>query len=172
MANPYIGWVNLQLVSVRHHLSLLLEESNANERLRNRGVLESSTWHLNRAYQYYLYELGANYQLKEPESNKSAIELGEALEAIDKHPGEAAELAQLEKDGWIADLKRALVDLDRPDSTPGAKLISQQAMASQAHLKLVNLEDEPIPLSAERLRNWLEKFKELTTRHREVMVEY
>jgi len=168
MANPYIGWVNLQLVAVRHHLNLLLEEKNANERLRNRGVLESAAWHLDRAYRYYLYELGANYQLKEPELNRTANELGNALEAIGKHPGEAAELSTLEKNGWVADLKQVLGSVEQLDSGPR----EQKNSIPAGELTLVDVSDEQVELSAETLATWLGNFKELTTRHREVMVEY
>lgn len=165
MANPYIGWVNLQVVSVRHHLGLLLEESNANQRLRNRGVLESAAWHLQRAYRYYLYELGANYQLSSPESNDSADVLSQALESVGKHPGEAAELCQLETNGWVGDLYRALLESDRPGETQGSSV-------QKGALALVDLENVPVGLTTDLLTDWLRKFKELVDRHREVMVEY
>lgn len=166
MSNPYIGWVNLQMVSVRHHLSLLLEENNANDRIRNRGVLESAAWHLKRAYLYYLCELGANYQLKSPEQNTTANELGKALESVGKHPGEAAELSLLEQEGWLLDLFSALASAEAPTSS------SQKAAIAAGGLQLLDLDKTIVPLTADSLNEWLVKFKELIGRHREVMIEY
>lgn len=165
MANPYIGWVNLQMVSVRHHLSLLLEAKNANERLRNRGVLESAAWHMLRAYRYYLFELGANYQLSSPEDHQTADELGRALESAGKHPGEASELIGLEDNGWVSDLLGVNIAINRPSPALGGPTL-------QKELAIIDLDRVPVELTQDVLIDWLSKFKELTERHREVMVEY
>lgn len=165
MSNPYIGWVNFQLVAVRHHLTLLKEESSANEKLRNRGVLESAVWHLKRAYRYYLFELGANYQLPSPEANLNAGCLSEALDSVGKHPGEASELSQLEADGWIGDLIQALESAEFSNG-----VITPQS--SSAELNLVDLDRQRATLSLDILEQWLAKFKELIDRHRTMMVEY
>lgn len=165
MSNPYIGWVNLQMVSVRHHLGLLIDEANANDRLRNRGVLESAAWHLSRAYCYYLYELGANYQLPSPESNCDAQSLSGALESVGKHPGEAGELCLLESEGWIRDLHRAL------GNETGARQ-GAGVQSGRVELQLIDLDNQVVVLSKEVLEQWLVSFKELVDRHREVMVEY
>lgn len=174
MSNPYIGWVNLQMVSVRHHLALLLEETNANDRIRNRGVLESCAWHLKRAYVYYLCELGANYQLKSPEKNNSADDLARALESVGKHPGEAAELSKLEHDGWISDLFSTLASSEAPGTSVQKTVgtLSPDTGISNSGLQLVDLDQTIVPLTAESLTEWLGKFKELIDRHREVMIEY
>ena len=165
MSNPYIGWVNLQMVAVRHHLSLLVEETNANERLRNRGVLESAAWHFKRAYRYYLYELGANYQLPTPESNDSAQQLADALELVGKHPGEAAELCLLEAEGWIKELTQAIALADTGERAAlGPSIVNE--------LEILDLDKPTATLSKEVLGEWLVSFKELIERHREVMLEY
>ena len=66
MDNPYIGRVNLRLMFARHQYQLRMLESedkalNANERMRNQGILNASIWHLKGAYRAYLAEVGANY---------------------------------------------------------------------------------------------------------------
>lgn len=165
MANPYIGWVNKQVVAVRYHLSLVTDAENANQRLRNTGVLESAAWHFQRAYRFYLYELGANYQLNSPEDQNTAVELGAALEAIGKHPGEAVELATLESDGWIADLLNSVSDTNRSNTSAAVDPLGSA-------LQLVDLEYQEKQLSRELINEWLAKFKELVDRHRDVMVEY
>jgi len=165
MINPYISWVNLQLVAARHHLNLLVEEISTNERLRNHGVLESAAWHLRRAYRYYLCELGANYQLPSPEANASASCLGDMLESVGKHPGEASELRQLEEDGWIGDLVQALESAESSNRTTRPQWQTKE-------LDLVDLDARLVVLSKDVLDGWLVNFKELVERHRTVMVEY
>lgn len=174
MANPYIGLVNAQLLAVRHHLGLLAEETNSNLRLRNRGVLESSVWHLKRGYQYYLWEVGANYQLKSMEDCADANGLAKELTKADKHPGEASELLALEKKGWIADLLAAWVSISSTSESGGAvsSAVTKAPSIDPEGLVLVNLDDRPPDLSSDVISGWLSVFKELIDRQRALMVEY
>lgn len=169
MSNLFVGLVNLQLVSTRHHLSLLLEETTASDRIRNRGLLESAAWHLRRAYDVYLCEVGANYKLPAPQQNNTATALCEALEKVDKHPGEASELQKLERTGWLSDLILALRGLD--STTSGGVTETQPAPIKLGELKVVDLDNRAPELTEESVRQWLSAFKELIERQREVMIE-
>lgn len=166
--NPYMGWVNMQMVSVRHHLALLVEPQNVNERLKNQGVLESAAWQLARAYRFYLYEIGANYHIAAPEKYHTAHQVAEALEAIGKHPGEATELVQLSENGWVSELLFSVSESET--SLSSSTSVSKTVNANQ--LAILDLDKNRSSISKEVISDYLDKFKELIDRQREVMQEY
>jgi len=170
MSNSFVGRVNLQILSTRHHLALLLDEKTANDRIRNRGVLESAAWHLGRAYDAYLCEVGANYKLANLEGNKSAPALCDALHAMGKDPGEASELLELERVGWVSDLLRALASVNSNDEK--ANLATPASTLGRDELRLIDVSTRRVELSEPAVKEWLASFKELVERQRAVMIEY
>ena len=175
MDNPYIGRVNQQLIFARHQLQLegsAKRPLNANERMRNQGVLHAGLWHLRWAYRAYLAELGANYKLLKPELPNTARELAEALEAVDKHPGEAQELERLETNGFIRNFLAVLESIEQIESG----LIPPTPSAAQNRgslvLKDVTDTEKDGQFDFETLSRWTGSFKELVARHREHMIEY
>jgi len=177
MDNPYLGRVNQQLIFARHQLQLKTEGSetttlNANERMRNQGILHAGLWHLRWAYRAYLAEIGANYKLIKPELPNTASELSQALEAINKHPGEAQELERLESEGFVRDILLALRNIEQIES--GLIPPAPSEAESQGLLALKDITDtkEAISLDFDMLSKWIRSFKELVDRHREHMIEY
>lgn len=174
MDNPYIGRVNQQLIFARHQLQSKIESSdkelNANERMRNQGILHAGLWHLCWAYRAYLVEVGANYKLLKPELSNTAKELSIALEAMNKHPAESHELERLETEGFVYDMFQALAGIEQIESG----LIPPAPADASSPIALKDITDtvEKLPLSFECLSLWVESFKEIINRHREHMVEY
>tara|TARA_R110002073_G_scaffold31930_2_gene97403 strand:- start:675 stop:1193 length:519 start_codon:yes stop_codon:yes gene_type:complete len=172
MANPYIGLVNRQLAFTRYQLNSRLEETNAAERLRNQGALYAGVWHLSLAYKNYLAEVGANYKLTKPEASQKATDLCQALESMNKSPAEAKELERLEQEGFIAEVFKALMQIERiaPDMVAPAPADIEE----RDPLKMVDVsgETEEFTFGFESLAQWAQKFKSLIERHREQMIEY
>ena len=170
MSNPYLGFVNRQLILARHQLSLRLEEKNASDKLRNEGLIEAALWHLGRAYRAYIAEVAANYKVPKPELPKDAKELSESLQAINKHPAEAQELERLASEGFISSLMSALIGMQ----TVQAGLFAPAPTETQNPLNIIDITElsEPLDLSFELLTEWVNAFKELIDRHREHMIEY
>ena len=166
MSHSYVGCVNVQILHTRHHLGLVAEEKNTSDRIRNLGVMASAAWHLMRAFQFYLVELGANYQVPNPERISVSRDLCDALSAIDKHPAEANELRALEETGWIADLAAVLKQTERH---PLAKKLSSGV---QDALDLTDLDTTSVNVDVDQLALWLTQFQELIERQRGLMVEY
>ena len=172
MANPYIGLVNRQLAFTRYQISSRLEETNAADRLRNQGALYAGVWHLSLAYKNYLAEVGANYKLTRPELSRKASELCLALESMNKSPAEATELDRLEREGFIAEVFKALMQIERvaQDMVPPAPADVEE----RDPLKMVDIsgEEEEFNFGFENLAQWAQKFRALVDRHREQMIEY
>ncbi|MEQ9022460.1 MAG: hypothetical protein RLN82_06820, partial [Pseudomonadales bacterium] len=167
MANPYIGLVNRQLVFARYQCSSQLEETNAAERLRNQGALYAGIWHLSLAYKNYIAEVGANYKLSKPELPRNGEDLCSALESMNKGPAEASELARLEREGFIAEILKALQSIEQiaPDMVAPAP----SDVDEPNPLKLVDISgsEEGIAFGFEDLARWIQQFKDLVSRHRE-----
>ena len=177
MDNPYVGRVNLQLMFARHQYQLRMLESedkalNANERMRNQGILNASIWHLKGAYRAYLAEVGVNYKLAKPELSKTASDLSQALEKINKHPAESQELERLERQGFIRDILVALDNIEEIETGLIPPAPSENQGFDAIALKDITHTREAVEVDFDLLSQWIRSFKELIGRHREHMIEY
>lgn len=177
MDNPYLGRVNQQLIFARHQLQSRMEPAqgkllNANENMRNQGILHAGLWHLRWAYRAYLAEVGANYKLAKPELAETAVELSQALEKMNKHPAEARELERLESEGFVRDILSALDHIEQIESGLIAPAPSESESLGLLSLKDITDHKDKQPLDFDLLSNWIRLFKELIDRHREHMIEY
>jgi len=167
MSNSFSQRVNRQLLLAQQQLDKEVDTSNASGRLRQLGMLEAALFHLYRGYLEMLRELAENYQLESPESLADVAELQEALMAVDKTPAEIQELVELQTRGFVADLLAAWHSLFQgPGSTPSkAGSTRPDGLISMRQIGEAELERE-------KLVTWLSRLREISDRHRDIMVEY
>ena len=167
MTNPYSQRVNRQLLLAQQHLDMQLPEEGASNRLRQSGVMESALFHLYRAYLDMLRELAANYQLERPEAITTVGELEQMMKAVDKSPAEVQELVELARQGFIAELLSSWQHLFRGPSSPEGqpKQARPQGLISTRSLK-------DWELDRQRLQGWLDRLREISDRHRDIMIEW
>lgn len=164
MSNSYTGLVNRQIIFARHHLQLLQPETNANEKLRNLGVLYSVMFHLEKALCFFMRELAENYQSPQASQIYQLSQLQEALAALNKTPAEVAELAELKRVGWWSDMDVLMASIYRQSSS------HTSPVADVGRIQLSNAAPaEPDRASVEQ---WLKAFKALVDRQRDLMLEY
>lgn len=173
MNNPYIGRVNQRLTFARHQLLLASDESSSSERMRDQSCAYAGVWHLSNAYRAYVSEVGAIYKLEKPELPRNAQELSIALEMLNKDPAEAKELLFLEQSGFIGDVQKAVKQIQEIEEglmAPAPDKVDVKAFDPLA-LKDVTAIEERIDINAKRLSGWINEFKALISRHRELMIE-
>lgn len=171
MTNRYTSQVNRQLYAANAHLKLLPKPPlNGNQRIVAQALLESALFHLILAYKKYLRELADNYQLANSDSIDSFLGLRQAFVDSDKTPAESNELEVLVNEGWIGD---ALASFEIVGEESRSKKLEQQ---TELLIPLANLGTAYVakskPLTQQLLMQWIESFRELINRHRDIMVEY
>jgi len=167
MSNPFSQRVNRQLLLAQQQLDTSVDTSNASGRLRQIGILEAALFHLYRGYLEMLRELAENYQLESPESLTNVTELQEALMAVDKTPAEIQELVELKTNGFVADLLAAWSSLFQGPGSAPAKVGSARPDGLISTRQIGEAE-----LDREKLATWLSRLREISDRHRDIMVEY
>ncbi len=167
MANPFSQRVNRQLVLAGQHLQIPPEGTSASARLRHTGLLESALFHLYRAYLEMLRELAANYQVPQPGQISELSQLQSALAAAGKTPGEVAELVELRRNGFLAELIDCWQHFFAAPPEPGKE---QPQSRPEGMISLRSLSNRD--LDQARLEDWLRRLEEISDRHRNVMVEY
>lgn len=178
MNNPYIGIVNQRIALALHQLRLTVDETSSAEKMRNQSCTYAGLWHLSNAYKAYVLEVGASYKVEQPEKAYDAAKLSEILESMNKAPAEARELVDLEKNGFIGQLQKALSTVEAVESglmLPAPdKLKTKVNLAEYDPLSLKNITsvEDKLEINAERLSDWINEFKALISRHRELMIEY
>lgn len=170
MSNAYTAQVNRQLFAASAHLKLLPEPENGNKRIVLQALLESSLFHLVLASQAYFRELASNYQLADVDSITQISDLEQRLQVAGKTPAEASELEVLSIEGWLGDAFQSFAVIGRE------RFVAQHAEPKTDSMipmtELTNKTSEPKQLTPEQLSEWIEKFREMLNRHREIMVEY
>ncbi len=166
MDNPYVQCVNRQLLLASHQLDLLKEAASANERLRNQGYLEAALFHLYRAYLDMLRELAANYQLPNPEDIAGAEDLRRAMSEMGKTSAEVNEFEELQHKGFIRDLKDSWQHLFSGDY--GQRKVDSAGAPNLISTRTVNSWE----LDYSSVEKWINRLREISERHRDVMIEY
>lgn len=167
MSNPFSQRVNRQLMLAQQQLAVEVDTSSASGRLKQLGVFEAAVFHLYRAYLEMLRELAENYQVESPESVASLADLQQGLEKLDKTPAEARELAELQNHGFIADLMGAWNSFFQVASSAPVKINAPRPAGLISAREVKDSE-----LDRETLSIWISKLREVSDRHRDVMVEY
>lgn len=167
MPNPFSQRVNRQLLLAQQQLDIAVDTSNASGRLRQVGIFEAALFHLYRGYVEMLRELAENYQLESPELLTDLETLRQGLADVDKTPAEIQELVELEANGFIANLLSAWKSLFQGfGSVPGKQASSRPEGLIMAR------QIADTDLDRETLADWLTRLREISDRHRDIMVEY
>ena len=166
MDNPYRSPVNgyLRKASALLESCLTLQE-DAGSRLAQEALVEASLFHLHLTLVNFLREIAANYQAADAGQIQEIAQLARALNSIDKHPAELAEINTSAQEGWLSELMAGYSALVIGSGGKKAAVAVQQAGLIQTR-QLSNNE-----LNYARARTWLDKMRELVDRQREMMVE-
>lgn len=167
MPNSFSQRVNRQLMLAQQQLEIEVDISNASGRLRQTGFCEAALFHLYRAYLEMLRELAENYQLDKPESLGTLADLRSALESVNKTPAEVQELTELETSGFIAQMLAGWHSLLQASSSSSGAVKAARPEGLISARQIAETE-----LDKEKLNNWLQRMREISDRHRDIMVEY
>ena len=140
-------------------------QEQAGSRLAQEALVEASLFHLHLALVNFLREIAENYQAEDSGHIQEVAELASALNKIDKHPAELAEINTSAEEGWLSELLSSYALLGSGSTRNKALPGVQQAGLIQTR-QLSNNE-----LSYARAQTWLDKMRELVERQREMMVE-
>lgn len=166
MSNPFSQRVNRQLLLAQQQLDVQVDIDSASGRLRQTGIFEAALFHLYRAYLEMLRELADNYQLDKPESLDTLSALSQALKQVGKTPAEVQELTELEARGFVAEILSAWKSLFQGPQAPGeVKMQRPEGLISTRQIAETELDRE-------KLSSWIGRLREVSDRHREIMVEY
>lgn len=174
MAITHISLVNQKLAYVKALEALLVADEHGLSRLQQQALIDASVFHLVSAYRFYLRELGENYRVKNLALINNIEQLISALNAIDKSPSEAAEIAMLEAqaESWLASL---LSYYDLLQQSPVA-VKEAKAFPSDGLIQVVDLTEMPStsasPLTTHDITATLNSFRNLIQRQRETSAEY
>lgn len=135
----------------------------------DRALAESALYQLAAAYRAHLQAVAAAYQCANSADIADIGSLIAALQASNKHPAEAVEMDNLERDpnSWLALMLSAQQRLIEGDTGSRSVSIAKPGIALQDIT-----EDREQGLSTARVRQWLMAFEEMSERHRAVMVEF
>ncbi len=174
MAITHISLVNQKLAYVKALEALLVADEHGLSRLQQQALIDACVFHLVSAYRFYLRELGENYRVKNLALINNIEQLIIALNAIDKSPSEAAEIAMLEAEAesWLASL---LSYYDLLQQSPVA-VKEAKAFPSDGLIQVVDLTETPStsasPLTTHHITAALNSFRHLIQRQRETSAEY
>ncbi|MFT7301042.1 MAG: hypothetical protein ACI89Z_001510 [Porticoccus sp.] len=165
--NAYLSAVNQKLYFSKLLLGQIQSELSCNAQLKE-ALCQSVLHQLVCAYRHYLREIATTYQFKSPESIFVIEHLSSCLASINKHPGEAQEIANLEAnpDSWLYQLMyvyKQSLDLPRPEG----KTVESSPIA----VMQVDQQVDCISLGYEQLIIWYKNFQEMVDRHRSLMIE-
>ncbi|MBQ0712604.1 MAG: hypothetical protein KBT53_06570 [Porticoccus sp.] len=165
--NAYLSAVNQKLCFSHLLLGQLQPDHNGTAQLEE-ALCESVLYQLFCAYHHYLREVATTYQFKSPESILTVSDLVSGLASINKHPGEAQEMSNLEgnPDSWLCKMLSAYEQLSQP---PQQK--AKTAEFSPIAVMQVDQQDDAVTLGEKPLRHWYECFEEMVDRHRSLMIE-
>ncbi|MEH6616742.1 MAG: DUF6586 family protein [Porticoccus sp.] len=165
--NAYLSAVNQKLYFSKLLLGQLQSDSNGSTQL-DEVLCQSALYQLACGYHHYLCEIATTYQFKSPESISSVEGLTSCLASINKHPGEAQEISNLEAnpDSWLYQMLFAYEQLS---GLPQQK--AKTVESSQIAVMQVDQQGEGLTLGKKQLRRWYENFEEMIDRHRSLMVE-
>ncbi len=134
-----------------------------------KGLCESAVYQLECGYRHHLRAVAENYNIRSAAEISSVNELIAALEAVGKHPAEAEEMADLEEneESWLGQLLATWRSFSR---LPAAEVAGE----SSGPIPLLQLYPAPAlnALDRAQIQSWIDGFRELVERHREVMVEW
>ena len=165
--NAYLSAVNQKLYFSRLLLGQLQPDHNCTAQLEE-ALCESVLSQLFCAYHHYLREVATTYQFKSPESILIVNDLVSCLASINKHPGEAQEMSNLEdnSDSWLCQMLSAYEQLSQPPQQKAKTPESSPIAVTQ-----VDQQDDAVTLGEKQLRRWYEHFEEMVDRHRSLMIE-
>ena len=165
--NAYLSAVNQKLYFSKLLLGQIQPEHNCTAQLKE-ALCPSVLHQLICAYRHYLREIATTYQFKSPESISVIEHLSSCLASINKHPGEAQEIANLEAnpDSWLYQLLSVYQQsLELPQQE--ATIIESSPIA----VMQVDQQVDCISLGYDQLIIWYENFQEMVDRHRSLMIE-
>lgn len=170
MANPYSGIVAGKLAYTQALLRLEGSQSGSNP-IVQAALSQGALLHLQGAWQAFLREIAANYQLRHMDEVISAQALHDALGAEGKVPSEASELRDLEADpiSWVGQLLQLSQQVDGlspavvSDRSPSA-ISANGVIAAAGGLSQTALD-------APTVQRLLTAFVELIDRQRNTMIE-
>ena len=170
--NPYVPVVNQKISFCK----MLLNEGIKKNRFSKKkaavqiqaALFQSAIYHLESAYIFYLKEIGHTYRCKDIESINSLKKLQSALININKIATEHDELELLLKDeqSWLSLLLAEYKKLTLPLS-----LITKKNNDHSLTLLEVKQLDDNIIVEFIDVDDWLNNFKEILTRNRNLMHE-
>jgi uncharacterized protein DUF6586 len=165
--NAYLSAVNQKLYFSKLLLGQLQPDQNCTAQLKE-ALCESVLYQLLCTYHHYLREVATTYQFKSPESILTVSDLVSCLASINKHPGEAQEMSNLEDnpDSWLCQMLSAYGQLSQP---PQQKV--KTAESSPIAVTQVDQQGDAVTLGEKQLRRWCEHFEEMVDRHRSLMIE-
>ncbi len=163
--NVYSAVVGRKLAYAR---ALLRQEAeHARDPVLRGALVQGALLHLQGAYHAFVREVGANYQLGGVDGLASALELVDALARMDKAPGEASELADLERDprSWVGQLHQ--LGREAQGSVPPVAA----AKAGDGLIDVKPAGGAASSTDAESVRSLLNALVEAVDRQRATMVE-
>ena len=137
------------------------------------ALLQSAALQLGAAYRFFLAEIGAAYQCKNPAEISELSILLTLLQAQGKSPSETTEIGNLDQQpsSWLGQLRsccKAIESLPQSNAAGGEPIVDTNRIAVHA---MSEAEDWSL-LTNTQLRQWLGSFGELVERHRQSMVEW
>jgi Family of unknown function (DUF6586) len=165
--NAYLPAVNQKLYFSKLLLEQLQPDHNCTAQLEE-ALRESVLYQLFCAYHHYLREVATTYQFKSPESIVIVDDLISCLASINKCPGEAQEMCNLEgdPDSWLCQMLSAYGQLSQP-LQPKAKTAESSPIA----VTQLDQQNDTVTFGEKQLRRWYEHFEEMVNRHRSLMIE-
>lgn len=140
--------------------------SDQGSRLTQDALLEACCFELQLTLVYLLREIAENYQVSNADNISSGDELAAALGSMDKTPQEVLEIQTLQSEGWLSRLESAYLQLFRAESK-SAQAVRQAPAGGLIQSK--TLDQNALDYSL--LNEWVNNFRELIDRQREMMVE-
>ena len=166
MNNPQRAAVNQQLYFAKLHLAWLeqaLDDAQLPARVVEQSLCESTVFHLNLAYRFYLAEIATAYA-RPCQSLECAQALEHQLTDLGFDPAELKEIQQLEVSGWLAEL------LDAQQSIVNG--VGGAVKSSSPVLAIPTLQLPSGGLDASRCQSFLESLQALMDSQRGHLEEW
>lgn len=165
MNNPWRQQVNASLRKASLLCDLAERDGAELSRLGSEALLEASLLQLGFTLRAYFNELAENYQCAAAGNIGNLDQLQQALLDVDKQPAELNELLVARRESWLGQLLAAHDRIGQLKAASGGSV--QQVRPGLIETRQVQAGE----LDFDSLQAWLQRFRELLDRHREMMVE-
>ncbi|HSC67978.1 MAG TPA: DUF6586 family protein [Cellvibrio sp.] len=174
MSISHLSLVNQKLAMANSLIANLSTASASSASLQQKALTDAVVFHLAIAVHFYIRELAELQGIKNLSSINSVDDLSAVLKQLDRSSSEVSELANLlhTADTWLNQLVRYYKQLFHSPERPKER----KAFGLENRIDVVELtevEDATLfNLTREHLSQWLDNFRALIARQREIGAEY